>query len=278
MSENLKKHLAKLSKRGPHRVLVGSLDYAGIEGKVYTPAKGNGVPAIAFGHDWMKGIDKYHVTLRHLASWGIVVAAPNTEKSFLPDHRGFASDLESCLQILAGVKLGQGHVTVSPGKLGIVGHGMGGGAAILAATDSPKVKAVAALYPAVTTPSAEAAAQHITHPGLIIGSGQSGLVDAGNPARIAANWAGPMAYRELSNGNQMGFTEDTLFKLTLGIGRPQFAGQELARGLLTGFLLHRLDNEHKYAAFSAAEATAKNVTSYTGDELKVRADMTPMSR
>lgn len=278
MSENLKKHLAKLSKRGPHRVLVGSLDYAGIEGKVYTPAEGNGVPAIAFGHDWMKGIDKYHVTLRHLASWGIVVAAPNTEKGFLPDHRGFASDLESCLQIAAGVKLGQGHVTVSPGKLGIVGHGMGGGAAILAATDSPKVKAVAALYPAVTTPPAESAATHITRPGLIIGSGQSGLVDAGNPARIAANWAGPVAYRELSNGNQQGFTEDTLFKLTLGIGRPQFAGQELARGLLTGFLLHRLDGEHKYAGFSSPEATAKHVTSYAGDELKARADMAALSR
>lgn len=236
------------------------------------------MPAIAFGHDWMKGIEKYHATLRHLASWGIVVAAPDTEKGFLPDHRGFASDLESCLQILAGVKLGQGNVTVSPGRLGIAGHGMGAGAAILAATDSTKVKAVGALYPAVTSPSAEEAARHITRPGLVIGTGQSGIVDAGNPARVAANWAGPVAYRELANGNQQGFTEDTLFKLTLGIGRPQFAGQELARGLLTGFLLHRLADENKYSGFSAPEATAKYVTSYSGDELTVRAKDIPSSR
>ncbi|MDY3128184.1 MAG: alpha/beta hydrolase, partial [Corynebacterium sp.] len=40
MSANLKKHLATLSKRGKHRVLVGDLDYAGLPGKVYAPAEG----------------------------------------------------------------------------------------------------------------------------------------------------------------------------------------------------------------------------------------------
>lgn len=226
MSENLKKHLAKLSKRGPNRVLVGSLDYAGLEGKIYTPAEGDGVPAIAFGHDWMKGIDKYHATLRHLASWGIVVAAPDTETGFLPDHRGLAADLETCLQIAAGVKLGAGNVTVSPGKLGIAGHGMGAGAAVLAAADNPKVHAVGALYPASTSPSAESAARNVTAPGLVIGSGQNTMIDAGNPARVAHNWAGDIAYRELENGNQQGFSEDLLFKVFLGLGRPQFAAQE----------------------------------------------------
>src|SRR5699024_2747932 len=74
VAENLKKHLSKLSKRGPHRVMVGDLDYAGLPGKIYTPAEGNGVPGVAFGHDWMKPIKHYHQTLRHLASWGIAVA------------------------------------------------------------------------------------------------------------------------------------------------------------------------------------------------------------
>ena len=85
MAENLNKQLSKLSKRGPHRVLVGDLDYAGIPGKVYAPAEGQGLPAVAFGHDWMKDISSYEGTLRHLASWGIVVAAPNTEKGIAPD-------------------------------------------------------------------------------------------------------------------------------------------------------------------------------------------------
>ena len=56
MSANLKKHLATLSKRGRNRVLVGDLDYAGITGKVYTPAEGQSLPAVAFGHDWMHKI------------------------------------------------------------------------------------------------------------------------------------------------------------------------------------------------------------------------------
>src|SRR5690625_5675505 len=79
VSANLKKHLATLSKRGGHRVLVGDLDYAGLPGKVYTPAEGKGLAAVAFGHDWRKHVKDYHATLRHLASWGIVVVAPDTE-------------------------------------------------------------------------------------------------------------------------------------------------------------------------------------------------------
>ena len=70
MSAKLKK-LSDLSKRGPHRVLEGDLGYTGLPGKVYTPAEGKNLPGIAFGHDWMKKVDDYHGTLRHLASWGI---------------------------------------------------------------------------------------------------------------------------------------------------------------------------------------------------------------
>ena len=137
MAENLKTLVSNLSKRGPHRVLVGDLSYVGLPGVVYTPAKGKGVPGIAFGHDWRAPVEDYHATLRHLASWGIAVAAPNTETGFVPDHRGLANDLESALQILGGVRLGEGEVTVSPAKLGLAGHGMGAGAAVLAATSSP---------------------------------------------------------------------------------------------------------------------------------------------
>lgn len=271
MSANLKKHLAQLSKRGPHRVLVGDLSYAGIPGKVYTPAEGNSLPAIAFGHDWLKSVKTYHATLRHLASWGIVVAAPDTETGFLPDHRGFAADLESALQIASGVKLGNGKVTVSPGKLGVVGHGMGAGAAILTAANNPRIKAVGALYPADTAPSAAEAARSVQAPGLVIAPGRPDLFGAGDPAKFAFNWGGDVAYREIKGGNQAGFTEDTLLKITLGLGLPQFSAQETARGLLTGFLLHRLAKEHKYSDFSEALATAKNVQSFTAAELADKA-------
>lgn len=270
VSVNLKKPLANLSKRGPHRVLVGDLGYTGVEGKVYTPAEGNGLPAIAFGHDWTKKVKSYHATLRHLASWGIVVGAPNTETGFNPDHSGFAADLDSTLQILAGVKLGEGNVTVNPGRLGVVGHGMGGGAAVLAAANNPRVQAVGALFPAVVSPSADAAARSLNVPGLVIASEDGEVFGAGNPERLAYNWGSDVAFRKVDGINQQGFTEDMLFRLTVGMGLPQGAGQERVRGLLTGFLLHQLGKEKKYEDFSAEIAEAKQVTSLSRLELADR--------
>lgn len=274
MSANLKKPLANLSKRGPHRVLTGDLGYAGVPGKIYTPAEGDGLPAVAFGHDWTKSVDKYHATLRHLASWGIVVAAPDTETSLVPNHRGLSADLETTLQILAGVKLGKGNVTINPSRLGLAGHGMGAGAAVLAAANNSKIHAVGALYPAQVAPSAHAAARSVQAPGLVIGSGQGEVFGAGNPAKLAYNWAGPVAFREIQNGNQQGFTEDTFFKLLVGFGLPQFSAQETARGLLTGFLLHNLANENEYSDFSEPLAEAKNVESFAGEDLAEHAGET----
>ncbi|MDU0478743.1 dienelactone hydrolase family protein [Staphylococcus chromogenes] len=270
MAENLNKLMSKLSKRGPHRVLVGDLEYAGLPGRIYTPAEGNGLPAVAFGHDWMTDIKRYHATLRHLASWGIVVAAPATETGVLPNHSGLAADLETSLQILTGVKLGSGNVTVAPGKIGLVGHGMGAGAAVLASANREGLKAVAAIYPAETTPSSLNAAEHVKAPGLIIGSSESELIEAGNPLKLAGSWAGAVAYREIDGGTQRGFSEFSLARVASGLGMPQTAKQELVRGLVTGFLLHRVDGQNKYDAFSDPTAVAKKVTSYDSTGIALR--------
>lgn len=277
MAENFKKQLSKLSKRGPHRVLVGDLSYAGIPGKVYTPAEGNGIPGIAFGHDWMTPVKRYHHTLKHLASWGIAVAAPDTETGFMPNHQGFSSDLETALQIVAGVKLGTGNVTVSPVKLGIAGHGMGAGAAVLAAAGRDSIHAVGALYPAATAPSCVDAARHVKTPGLIVASGKEDLLDSlesNLPVNLAANWGGALVYRELKKGTQQGFSEGILIKAAIGLGLPEFSAQELARGLLTGFLLNQLDNNKKYSAFSQEDVQARNLTSLSKDQVLERTQAT----
>ena len=268
MSAKLKK-LSDLSKRGPHRVLEGDLGYTGLPGKVYTPAEGKNLPAVAFGHDWTKDIDDYHGTLRHLASWGIAVAAPNTETGFRPDHRGFAADLETSLQILAGVRLGNGNISVSPGKLGIVGHGMGGGAAVLAAVDNPKVKAVATVYPANVAPSAVEAARALFAPGMVIGPGEDGdsLFDPGNPSKLAYNWAGDVVYRAPKKGDQQSFSEDGMIKRILGLGKSDRALQETVRGLLVGYLLHVLNDEKAYAGYAEADAEGSGVVSLSGEKL-----------
>lgn len=268
MSAKLKK-LSDLSKRGPHRVLEGDLGYTGLPGKVYTPAEGKNLPAVAFGHDWTKDVDDYHGTLRHLASWGIAVAAPNTETGLRPDHRGFAADLETSLQILAGVRLGNGNISVSPGKLGIVGHGMGGGAAVLAAVDNPKVKAVATVYPANVAPSAVEAARALFAPGMVIGPGEDGdsLFDPGNPAKLAYNWAGDVVYRAPKKGDQQSFSEDGMIKRILGLGKSDRSLQETVRGLLVGYLLHVLNDEKAYAGYAEADAEGSGVVSLSGEKL-----------
>lgn len=275
MSANLKQ-LSDLSKRGPHRVMEGDLGYTGIPGKIYAPEKGHDLPAVAFGHDWRREIGAYESTLRHLASWGIVVAAPNTETGFNPDHRGFAADLETCLQVVTGVRIGNGNITVSPGKLGLVGHGMGGGAAVLTAVDNPKVEAVAAIYPSNVAPSAVEAARNLYVPGLVIGPGEDAdsLFSPGNPAKLAYNWAGEVAYRAVKKGDQRGFSEDSLGWRLTGLGKSDRKNQTTVRGLITGFLLHQLAGNKKYAAFSDAEASGKNVESLTGDKLAKAAGLT----
>lgn len=261
MADKLKNLVPQLGKRGPHRVMTGDMNFAGIPGRIYTPAEGKGIPGIVFGHDWRVGVHSYHATLRHLASWGIAVAAPDTEKGFMPNHRGFASDLETSLQILAGVRLGQGNITVHPSRLYLVGHGMGGAAAVIAATGreyvgdaehagygkKPTIAGVMAVYPSDASPSPYQAAAHVDAPGLVLSAGAPGTVQAGNPERVAANWKGEVVYRRLMKATQPGFHEDYGRRLLLGSGLPEFSAQETARGLMTGFVL--AGESRKYKSF-----------------------------
>ena len=256
--------------------MVGDLGYTGLPGKVYTPAEGKDLPGIAFGHDWMKNVGDYHRTLRHLASWGFAVAAPDTETGVNPDHRGLAADLDTCLQILAGVRLGNGNISVSPGKLAVVGHGMGGGAAVLTAVDNPRVKAVASIFPANVAPSAVEASRNLFTPGMIVGPGEDGdsLFDPGNPAKLAYNWAGDVVYRAIKKGDQQSFSEDGMVKRILGLGKSDRSMQETVRGLLTGYLLHQLSEDKHYKDYSEADASGSGVESFTGEKLAELAGLT----
>lgn len=232
-------------------------------GKIYTPDTGSALPAVVFGHDWMTGVHRYHQSLKHLASWGIVAAAPDTERGFNPNHEGFSTDLQSCLEIISNVPLGKGKIIVSPGKLGLIGHGMGASCAVLAAENNPNIRAVAALYPSVTQPDATEVAKKLNIPGLVIGSDSEPLISAGDPEKLARNWNGSVVYRVVEKATQNGFSEGILTRLLLGMGLPQIAQQERTRALLTGFLLHTLNADKKYAAFASGRSEAKHVSTYT---------------
>src|ERR1700747_1545805 len=163
-----RKLFSALTRRGPHRVLRGDLAFAGMPGVVYTPDSGFNLPAVVFGHDWLTGVDRYARTLEHLASWGIVAAAPDTERGLVPSALNLAYDLGTALDIVSGVRLGPGQISVHPAKLGLAGHGFGASAAVLAAAarlaqSAPAQsangarfvpKTVVALFPAVSAPAA----------------------------------------------------------------------------------------------------------------------------
>ena len=92
-----------------------------------------------------------------------------------------AFDLGTTLDIIAGVRLGPGKISVHPTKLGVVGHGFGGSAAVFAAAGmTGRVKAAAALFPTVTKPAAEQPASALRVPGLI-------LADPGDPMSLRSN-------------------------------------------------------------------------------------------
>jgi dienelactone hydrolase len=248
-----KKLFAALTRRGPHRVLRGDLAFAGLPGIVYTPESGMNLPGVAFGHDWLAGADRYGGLLEHLASWGIVAAAPNTETGVAPSVLNLAFDLGTTLDIISGVRLGPGKISVHPTKLGVVGHGFGGSAAVFAAAGlRDKLKAAAALFPAVTKPSAQQPASGLRTPGLILAAPDDPLSLRSDAAELDAAWRSA-TLRTVAKAEAGGLVEG--FRLTRVVGLPggDKRTQKTVRALLAGYLLHELAGDKSYKDFADPE-------------------------
>ncbi|MGB3772693.1 MAG: hypothetical protein WBA00_16260 [Rhodococcus sp. (in: high G+C Gram-positive bacteria)] len=253
------KLVADLTKTGPHRVLRGDLALAGLPGVIYTPQEGTDLPAVAFGHGWMTGVEHYESTLKHLASWGIVVVAPNTQRGPIPSHSQLANDLSVSLDVCTGIRLGIGNITVHPSKLGLVGHSMGAGAAVIAASRRGDVAAVGALFPAPTSPRAlsPGIADRVSAPALVIGSPSELNSLTAEPVALADALGGETLLRVIDKSEGDGMVEGRLLLSFLGVGNAQPKTRKSVRALLTGFLLHRLAGDDTYADFSNPDAVIK---------------------
>jgi hypothetical protein len=248
-----KKLFAALTRRGPHRVLRGDLAFAGMPGIVYTPESGMNLAGVAFGHDWVAGADRYYGTLEHLASWGIVAAAPDTETGLAPSVLNLAFDLGSTLDIIAGVRLGPGKISVHPAKLGVVGHGFGGSAAVFAAAGMPaKPKAVAALFPTVTKPPAQEAAVSLQVPGLILADPGDPMSLRSNAVELARVWQ-TATLRAVKKAKAGGLIEGRRLARVVGLPGADSSTQKVVRALLTGYLLHTLTGDKTYKDFADPE-------------------------
>ena len=253
-----KKLFASLTRRGPHRVLRGDLAFAGLSGSVFTPEKGLNLPAIAFGHDWLAAADRYHGLLEHLASWGIVAAAPNTERSVAPSVLNMAFDLGATLDIVSGVRLGTGKISVHPRKLGVVGHGFGGSAAVFTAAGMPdRMRAVVALFPSVTSPPTVEPARNLRVPGLILADPGDPMSLRSNATELARVWP-DSTLRAAKNVKAGGLIEGRRIARVVGLPGADKETHEIVRALLTGYLLNQLNGDKTYLEFSDPKVALPN--------------------
>lgn len=254
MSSSSKQLFTELSGQGPHKVLHGETALVGLPGLVFAPRAGSALPAIAFGHGLLQPPIRYVRLLSHLASWGIVAAAPNTQLGALPSHRLFAGDLRTTLDICTGVRLGKGEISVDPEKLGLAGHSMGACAAVLTAAQDARVRAVGTLALAASSPSALDAARSVTAPGLHIAAEQDKIAPVVGHAEPVANaWQGSVQLRIAHKASHLGFTEGKHWSELLLDGKPEYNAQRTARALLTAFFLTHLSGEERYRPLLAED-------------------------
>ncbi len=232
--------LEYLAHRGPHRVAVGNLADAGTPGLVFAPVSGRGLPAVALSHGWLQPAHRYADTMRYLASWGFVVVAPDTQKGPIPSHGVMARDLTTALRVVAGGKLGNGRVRVDDRKLGVLGHSIGGGAAVLAAAGDSSIRAVVTVTAAATRPSAVEAATRVQVPGLHLVGSDDDMAD-GDGASIAAAWAGPAMLRTVKGASHLGLAEGSHWSSTISGSGNEKRIQQVVRLLATAFLLRHLN-------------------------------------
>jgi dienelactone hydrolase len=243
---NAKQGLDELSRPGPLTVLRGDLGMSGIPGVIYAPEEGLGLPAVAFGHDWLQPPARYADLLRHLASWGFVTAAPSSHRGPLPSHAGFAADLRSALQVCVGVRLGDGRISVDSRRTAFAGHGIGGGAALVAAAGFERVAAVVTLAVAQTHPSTLEAARKLTVPVLHLAAGKDLVAPpAGHAEQIALSAGGPVILRTLPKASHTGFLDGRHWSDALLAGSPDGKVRRLTRALVTAFLLRHLCDEDR---------------------------------
>jgi dienelactone hydrolase len=246
----IRKLVAALSRRGPHRVLRGDLAFAALPGVVYTPEAGLNLPGVAFGHDWLTGTARYSGLLEHLASWGIVAGAPDTERGLAPSVLNLASDLGTALDIVAGVRLGPGNISVHPAKLGVVGHGFGGSAAVFTAAGMPaKLAAAVAVFPTASSPPAEQPAATLKVPGLILTAPGDPKTLNSNALAISRAWD-TATLRIVSKAQPGGLSEGRRLATVFGLPGLHRSTQRSVRALLTGYLLYTLGGDKTYRDFA----------------------------
>lgn len=173
--------------------------------RVAQPRVGTAYPVVVFGHGFLQPPDNYATIIEALAARGYVVIAPESATEPLPSHAGLAADLIACAE------WARTHVPAASGGgegQGLVGHSMGGGAALLAAQDHARFTAIATLAAAETRPSAVAAAGRLRVPVLFVVGSQDTLVPPGVTRTMYAVSPRESRWVAIAGGSHCGFVDE----------------------------------------------------------------------
>ena len=214
---------------GPHRVTVTQ---GGPDHTLYYPANlgAGGVqhPVLIWGNGTGATPAEYDFALRHLATWGFVVAAANTTQS------GSGQEMLAGAAYLIAEDKRQGSVfygKIDETRVGAAGHSQGGGGAIAAGAD-PRVDTTVPLQP-----GPQGQVSELRGPSLFI-AGQYDWIVPSWYVKSRYNQAGhvPAIFGELRGADHF-FPGETRYRL-LGVVTAWFrfwlAADEQARGIFFG--------------------------------------------
>lgn len=202
-------------------------------------------PAVSFGHGFLQAVSQYQTTCEHLASWGMLVIAPESEGGLTPNHSRFALDLRHALTYLEqreAEPTADLYQRIATDRFALSGHSMGGGASMLAAAQDARVHVVANLAAAETSPSAVTASEAIRCPVFLITGSQDTITPPANHGNLM--YAALMAPRQqpvIVGGFHCGFTDAGFIFCDSGsISRAEQLAR--TRRLLTAIFLYHLQS------------------------------------
>lgn len=133
------------------------------------PVAAGAYPVVTFGHGFLMAWSAYQYLWTSLVPQGYILAFARTETGAFPNHEQFGRDLAFLVDQLRAEGTNPSspfHQHVAPTAC-VMGHSMGGGASVLAASYNAGITALANLAAAETSPSAIGAASGVTIPSLM---------------------------------------------------------------------------------------------------------------
>lgn len=227
-------------------------------------------PVIAFGHGYMQPVDSYAPLLRHLASHGFVVVAPHSfEHNPFPSHAQFGADLNASLNAMVAQTGDAGspfYGKLDTQRIGVMGHSMGGGAALLALSVNASIDAISVWAVVDTRPSAVGAVAGDTTPMQWIAASDDGIVPADQRELWrSVNAPAPMQIPVIAGGAHCGFQSQSAFALFCDRGALPKAEQiYITQRLLTDwFALYLRDDQSRFERVWAQPAELSPLVSVT---------------